>query len=96
MAAGRFGSGGEDKKLIVDAAHNPDGIRVLRESLDTLFKAVPKRFIFGCLKNKDYHQMVKLLFKETPEIGVIHPPLARSFFCIFRLVNNLYPFALAG
>ena len=36
----------EDKKLIVDAAHNPDGIRVLRESLDTYFPNQTFRFIF--------------------------------------------------
>ena len=55
----------KEQNLLIDGGHNPNGIRALRESLDTLFKDVPKRFIFGCLKNKDYPQMIKLLFKEN-------------------------------
>ena len=62
----------EDKKLIVDSAHNPDGIRVLRESLDTYFPNQNFRFIFGCLKNKDYKQMLSNLVKEGDEIYFYH------------------------
>lgn len=62
----------EDKKLIIDAAHNPDGIRVLRESLDNYFPNQNFRFIFGCLKNKDYKQMLSTLVKEGDEIYFYH------------------------
>lgn len=62
----------EDKKLIVDAGHNPDGIRVLRESLDTYFPNQNFRFIFGCLKNKDYKQMLSNLVKDGDEIYFYH------------------------
>ena len=62
----------EDKKLIVDAAHNPDGIRVLRESLDTYFPNQNFRFIFGCLKNKDYKQMLSTLIKVGDEVYFYH------------------------
>jgi len=62
----------EDKKLIVDAGHNPDGIRVLRESLEYYFPNQKFRFVFGCLKNKDYKQMLSDLVKDDDEIYFYH------------------------
>ncbi len=62
----------EDKKLLVDGAHNPNGIRALRQNLEAYFKNYKLRFIFGCLRNKDYPQMIKLLFKENDEIYFNH------------------------
>ncbi|MBR1908877.1 bifunctional folylpolyglutamate synthase/dihydrofolate synthase [bacterium] len=62
----------EDKKLIVDAGHNPDGIRVLRESLNSYFPNQNFRFVFGCLKNKDYKQMLSNLVKDGDEIYFYH------------------------
>lgn len=62
----------EDKKLLVDGAHNPNGIKALRQNLDAYFKDYKLRFIFGCLRNKDYPQMIKLLFKENDEIYFNH------------------------
>lgn len=58
----------EDKNLIVDASHNPNGIKALRENLDWYFPNQQRRFIFGCLKNKDYSKMMEILFKEDDEI----------------------------
>lgn len=54
--------------LILDGAHNPNGAKVLRESLDEKFPNQKVRFIFGCLKNKDYELMMKNLFREGDEI----------------------------
>ena len=62
----------EDKKLLVDGAHNPNGIKALRQNLEAYFKNYKLRFIFGCLRNKDYTQMIKLLFKENDEIYFNH------------------------
>lgn len=61
-----------DKKLLVDGAHNPNGISILRQNLDIYFKDYNLRFIFGCLKNKDYHKMVDILFNEGDEIYFNH------------------------
>lgn len=57
-----------DKNLIIDGAHNPDGAYALRQSLDEYFPDTPRRFVFGCLKNKDYENMMKILFREGDEV----------------------------
>lgn len=58
----------QDKNLIIDGAHNPNGINSLRQSLDTYYPNTNRRFIFGCLKNKNYTQMVQNLFMRGDEI----------------------------
>ena len=57
-----------EKNLIVDASHNPNGIQALRENLDYYYPDIPRRFIFGCLRTKNYEQMMKILFKEGDEV----------------------------
>lgn len=58
----------EEKNLIVDASHNPNGVQALRENLDYYFPEANRRFVFGCLKTKDYEKMMKILFREGDEI----------------------------
>lgn len=58
----------EDKNIIIDASHNPNGISALRESLDFYYPNKNLRFIFGCLRNKDYKKMVEILFRKGDEI----------------------------
>lgn len=62
----------KEENILVDAAHNPDGTKALRESLDYYFPNKIFRFIFGCLKNKNYPEMMKNLFKENDEIYFYH------------------------
>ncbi len=62
----------KEKNLIIDGAHNPNGIIALRESLDFYFPDKKRRFVFGCLKNKDYKKMVSLLFDKNDEIYFYH------------------------
>lgn len=50
-----------DKNLIIDGAHNPNGIKGLVESLDIYYPNTKRRFIFGCLRNKEYGKMVNIL-----------------------------------
>lgn len=53
-------------EILIDACHNPDGARVLRDYLDTNYKNKKIKFIFGCLKNKDYESVLKNLFDKKP------------------------------
>lgn len=58
----------EEKNLIIDASHNPNGIKALRENLDYYYPNQQRRFVFGCLKNKDYKKMMQILFREEDEV----------------------------
>ena len=62
----------EDKNLIVDGAHNPNGVNALKQSLDMYYPNTRRRFIFGCLNNKDYEQMVNSLFERGDEVYFYH------------------------
>ena len=57
-----------DKNLIVDVSHNPNGIKALRENLDYYYPNEKRRFVFGCLNNKDYETMMSILFQEGDEV----------------------------
>ena len=62
----------EDKMMIIDGAHNPNGIIALKESLNKYFPDKKRRFVFGCLKTKDYKKMIKYLFDKGDEIYFYH------------------------
>lgn len=62
----------KDKNIIIDGAHNPNGITGLRESLDFYYPDKYRRFVFGCLKNKDYKKMMEILFEQGDEIYFYH------------------------
>lgn len=57
-----------EKNLIVDASHNPNGIKALRDNLDYFYPNQERRFVFGCLKTKDYTKMMNILFREGDEV----------------------------
>lgn len=58
----------KDKNLIIDASHNPNGIKALRENLDYYYPNQKRRFVFGCLRTKDYAKMMQILFQEDDEV----------------------------
>lgn len=62
----------ERENIIIDGAHNPNGIIALRESLDFFFPDKKRRYVFGCLRNKDYAKMVSSLFEKNDEIYFNH------------------------
>ena len=62
----------EDKMLLVDGAHNPNGALALRESLDRYFPDKTRRYVFGCLTTKDYPKMMKFLFTKNDQIYFYH------------------------
>ena len=68
-----------DKNLIIDGAHNPNGIKGLIQSLDMYYPNTKRRFIFGCLRNKEYGKMVNILIPLSNHLlqgaGVILPEI---------------------
>jgi len=60
----------KDKNLIVDAAHNPDAIKLLNKNLDIYFPHKKRAFLFGVLNTKDYTTIIKTLFRDNDEIFI--------------------------
>lgn len=79
----------EEKNLIVDASHNPNGIKALKENLDFYFPNQKRRFVFGCLKNKDYETMMNILFEEKDEVFLNEFNYPKS--CSYEELENSCP-----
>ena len=58
----------KEQNILIDGAHNPNGTSALRESLEYYFPNQKLKFIFGCLNNKNYSEMMKNLFRSDDEI----------------------------
>jgi dihydrofolate synthase/folylpolyglutamate synthase len=64
--------------MIIDGAHNPDGVRVLRENLDEFFKDKEVVFLLGILQDKDVKTMVTTLFHPQNKVVVVAPLSERA------------------
>jgi len=64
--------------LVLDGAHNPDGIRTLRRTLDDIFPGRSVVFLFGVLSDKDHAEMTRILFGKTDRAVVVRPNSARA------------------
>ncbi len=62
----------EDLNLIIDGAHNPNGIDLLIENIKINYPDLKYRFIFGCLQNKDYKSMVEKISQIANVIYFYH------------------------
>lgn len=54
--------------LLIDGTHNPDGARVLRQSLDYYFPDKKRVWVYGSLITKDYNKVMQTLFRDEDEI----------------------------
>ena len=69
---------GRDPVVILDGAHNPDGMRNLIESVDTYFRDLPRVVILGVLKDKEAHLMAKLASQGAQAVICTSPPTPRA------------------
>lgn len=64
--------------LILDGAHNPDGIRTLRQTLDEVFPGRAIVFLFGVLADKNHAEMARILFRRNDRAVVVRPHSDRA------------------
>ena len=64
--------------LILDGAHNPDGIRTLRQTLDEVFPDRAIVFLFGVLADKNHAEMAQTLFRRCDRAVVVRPHSDRA------------------
>lgn len=75
---GRFELHSGSPDIILDGAHNPDGIRRLRESVNQMFGAVPICYVCGVLTDKDYEKEIEILFGSASNVFTVTPPSPRA------------------
>ena len=75
---GRFELHSGSPDIILDGAHNPDGIRRLRESVNQMFGAVPICYVCGVLADKDYEKEIEILFGRASNVFTVPPPSPRA------------------
>lgn len=58
---GRFELLSREPLLIVDGAHNPNGVEALVDTIRAYFPDQKINFVMGVMKDKDYHTMLRLI-----------------------------------
>ncbi len=72
----RMDAGGQ--KIVVDGAHNPAGMKSLREALDAIFPAEPRVFLLGILHDKAIDDMLDILLRPEDVVFVTQPDSGRA------------------
>jgi len=75
MLPGRFQRVG---KFVLDVAHNPAGIKTLVESLHSVAPIRPIAVVLGVLRDKDWHEMMRILCPSVDLTILTAPPSAPS------------------
>lgn len=64
--------------VVIDGAHNPHGAKALRDSLDKNFPTGKRIWLFGALKDKNFAEMIKILFRADDYVIVTPPQSERA------------------
>jgi dihydrofolate synthase/folylpolyglutamate synthase len=68
---GRFQILSGDPPLVLDGAHNPGAVAVLRRTWDEVFGRGPERIIFGCLAEKLDPEVTRPFLSNDAEIWLV-------------------------
>lgn len=68
----------DGQKIVVDGAHNPAGMKALREALDSAFPAEPRVFLLGILHDKAIDDMLDILLRPEDVVFVTQPDSGRA------------------
>ena len=66
------------QRIIIDGAHNPDGMRALRQSLDLYYPAQERVILLGILKDKDIDAMLPELLRPNDMVVMTTPDSERA------------------
>ncbi len=68
----------EGRRILLDGAHNPAGMKALREALDTVFPEEPRVFLLGILHDKAVEEMLDILLRPEDAVVVTEPDSERA------------------
>ncbi len=75
---GRLEVAREAPVVLLDAAHNPDGIETLVDYLEGHYKDRKKIIVFGVMKDKEYEKMANALLRTAREFIATRPATDRA------------------
>ena len=75
---GRFQVLQSHPRLVLDGAHNPEGVRAALRAWRDRFGKPPGRIIFGCLRDKPVHEMLREMKKNGVKIWGVNLPDPRG------------------
>ncbi|MEP7219190.1 MAG: DNA repair protein RadC, partial [Bacteroidota bacterium] len=76
---GRFETVRTEPRMILDVAHNPDGARVMMESLRQATGGEPRvHFVYGAVQDKDVEEIVKILAPFAASLHAVRADNHRS------------------
>lgn len=75
---GRFEEIPGSPPLLLDGAHNPEGVDILLEALDALHPRTPVHAVFGVLADKAHGPMIARLFPRCASVRVAPLPSPRA------------------
>ena len=84
---GRFEIMSQDPLVIIDGAHNVDGIRQLKNSLNFYYPDRPYVLILGILADKDTHTMADMIARDAASVICVTPNSERA-----SLAYDLYEY----
>ncbi|MGL4848413.1 MAG: bifunctional folylpolyglutamate synthase/dihydrofolate synthase [Clostridium sp.] len=68
----------KDPLVVIDGAHNIDGIKMLKENIDIYFKGKEIYLLLGILADKQVEEMIKVIAKDVVEIIALTPNSERA------------------
>lgn len=75
---GRFEIAAANPTFVIDGGHNPQGARVLADSLKQAFPGRKAVFVIGVLEDKDYPEMLEAILPLGSAFIAIEPPNPRA------------------
>lgn len=80
-------------QVIIDGAHNPHGAAALRQSLDKYFPTGKRTWIFGALADKNFDEMIKILFRAD-DFVIVTPPNSKRAAKVETLCKTLTSYGI--
>ncbi|SDK27187.1 bifunctional folylpolyglutamate synthase/dihydrofolate synthase [Alkalibacterium thalassium] len=76
---GRMEKISEHPTILIDGAHNPEGVAALRENIGYLFPDEPLTFVVGMMKDKEYKEMIEQMLPYAEKVLTVSPDPYRGF-----------------
>jgi dihydrofolate synthase/folylpolyglutamate synthase len=76
--SGRFELVSRHPDIVIDGAHTPEGMRLLKSTLRQLYPGVRPLLLLGMLGDKNYEQLVKIIAPVAREVVCVAPQGGRA------------------